>query len=107
MKSSINLGSNFQITLHKQLFTNVYSDQKMQKQQLVVDCKELEAIKNEILRKRQVYNDLIERLGIDGGGGFLKIRLGIQEKQSPQADALHNTISERQQCQASTSGCYC
>ena len=53
----------------------------MQKQQLVVHCKELGAIENEILLRRQVYNDHIVN-GIDGRGGFLKISFMIQEDQS-------------------------
>ena len=43
--------------------------------------KDLADLRNDVLLKRQIYSPHIVKLGLDGGGGFLKVSLGIQEVQ--------------------------
>ena len=49
---------------------------------VVVHCKDLAELLNEVLLSRRVFQNHIVKLGIDGGGGFLKVSLGIMELDS-------------------------
>ena len=49
---------------------------------VVVHCKDLAELLNEVLLSRRVFQNHIFKLGIDGGGGFLKVSLGIMELDS-------------------------
>ena len=46
---------------------------------LVVHCKSLEELIDEVLLSRKVFSDHLIKVGIDGCGGFLKVCLGIIE----------------------------
>ena len=57
----------------------VCNDKSQRRKQLVVHCKNLGELLNDVLLQRQVYTQHIVKLGLDGGGGFFKVSLGIQE----------------------------
>ena len=48
-----------------------------QTENLVAHCKSLEELIDEVLLPRKVFSDHLIKVGIDGGGGFLKACLGI------------------------------
>ena len=50
---------------------------------LIIHCKDLSDLINHVLLSRQVFSDHIIKLGIDGGGGSLKVSLGVIELDSP------------------------
>ena len=50
-----------------------------QTENLVVHCKSLKELIDEVLLTRKVFSDHLIKVGIDGGGGFLKVCLGIIE----------------------------
>ena len=50
-----------------------------QTKNLIVHCKSLEGLFGEVLLSRKVFSDHLIKVGIDGGGGFLKVCLGIIE----------------------------
>ena len=49
---------------------------------LVIHCKDLKALCQQVLETRNLSDDYIMKLGVDGGGGFLKVSFGIMEKVS-------------------------
>ena len=50
---------------------------------LIIHCKDLSDLINHVLLSRQVFSDHIIKLGIDSGGGSLKVLLGVIELDSP------------------------
>ena len=50
---------------------------------LIIHCKDLSDLINHVLLSRQIFSDHIIKLGIDGGGGSLKVSLGVIELDSP------------------------
>ena len=49
---------------------------------LVIHCKDLKALCQQVLETRNLSDDCIMKLGVDGGGGFLKVSFGFMEKVS-------------------------
>nr|XP_047138903.1 uncharacterized protein LOC124814863 [Hydra vulgaris] len=61
--------------------TFISSDQK-KSQSVVIHCKNLQALTEEVLLSRKVFSKHIIKLGINGGGGFLKVCLGVLQNEA-------------------------
>ena len=58
----------------------VNSKEDAKSDQLNVHCKNLTDLLNQIFVSRKISSEFFPKLGIDGGKGFLKFRLGVVAK---------------------------
>ena len=66
--------------------------EKAQKQKQVIHCKNLENLPNKVLLARDYSTNYFIKLGIDGGGSFLKMSLAVIKVTRPSNYSSFSTI---------------